>query len=346
MPNLAELSANQRRMLIDTRQIWDAWEAAYRRRLGYAGSLSWKGQHGGEYLVRIFDDPQTTVRKMRSLGRRSPETEKVFSEFRLGREEAKQRLESLTARLQEQARLNRAVDLGRVPVLAARVLRRLHREGLLGQNVHVAGTNAIYAYEAAAGVFVERDLLATGDLDILLDAKAKLRLTVEGDEPKRLVDVLKSVDRSFEPLADRRHCAVNKDGYFVDLIKAEPNPPWRNEREGFGDGDLRASMIQNMRWISNAPRFSTVAVGEDGQPVPMSCPDPRAFALYKLWMGTNDPTRDPVKKLRDVMQAHAVAEIVHNYIPQLPFEAEQMKFFPRKVVDLGSEIEDPFFGPR
>ena len=77
--------------------------------------------------------------------------------------------------LSEQARLNKAVDLGWVPVIAAHVLRRLHREGLLGRNVFIVGTNAIYAYEAAAGVFVERDLLAQKDKLCLIAVDPRAR---------------------------------------------------------------------------------------------------------------------------------------------------------------------------
>ena len=39
----------------------------------------------------------------------------------------------------------------------------------------------------------------------------------------------------------------------------------------------------------------------------MACPDPCAFALYKLWMGTRDATRGPLKRARDVQQDRADA---------------------------------------
>lgn len=343
MPDLIEMTSNQRRMLVDTRQLWDAWDAALRRRSGYSGSLSWKRQAGGEYLVKIHADPAVGIRKMRSLGPRSPDTEKTYAAFVTGRAEAQERLEALGRRLSEQGRLNKALDLGRVPTIAARLLRRLHRGGLLGRNVFVAGTNAIYAYEAAAGVFVGRDLLATGDLDILVEARARLRLSLDGAEPARIIDILKATDRSFEKVTERGYRAVNRDGYYVDLIKAEPTPPWRDERSGFGADDLTAAPISNMKWIANAPRFASVAIGEDGQPVPMSCADPRAFALYKLWMGTMDPSRDPVKRARDTAQAHTVAAIVHGHLPGLPFQPEHLRCFPQAARKLADEGDDPFF---
>jgi hypothetical protein len=341
MPRLTELSDNQRRMLIDSRQLWTAWDEAYRRRDSYLGGMSWKDVGGHTYLVKTFADPVTAVKKMTSIGPRSPDTEKILEDFQRNKAEAKERFESLNRRMAEQTRLNKAVYLDRVPTIAAKILRRLHRSGLLGRNVYVTGTNAIYAYEAAAGVVIDRDLTTTGDLDLLMEARAKLRLSISGLPAGGLIDMLKEVDKSFAKQGS--FGAVNKDGYGVDLIKSTPTPPWLNEASGFADGDLEAAMIPNMKWIQHSPKFESVAIAEDGFPVPIACPDPRAFALYKLWMATNDPERDPVKRPRDRAQAEVVATIVHRYLPQLPFEAEHLKCFPRAAIDLGRDQVDPFF---
>ena len=276
------------------------------------------------------------------MGLRAPETERLHEEFHAGRDEAELAVETLSTKLRRQARLNRALDLGRVPEITSRILRRFHRENLLGGTLVVAGTNAIYAYEAAAGVHVASDLLATADLDILLDARAKLKFSHDGRQPGRVIDILASVDRTFRSVSNR-HRAVNNNGFMVELIKPEPRPPWRAEREGLGEGDMAAAMIANMRWIESAPKFDTVAIGTDGAPVPMTAPDPRAFSVYKLNMGTRDPTRDPLKRKRDVQQAEIVASIVRDYLPQLPFSDDQLKNFPKEIVDHARTRLDPFF---
>lgn len=337
-------------MLIDTTQLWEAWKANEKRLASYSGSLAWLEQRSGRYLVKTFVDPNTGTRKARSLGPRSSQTERIYEDFQRGRGEAKATAASLRQTIASQARLNQAIGIARVPDLPSRILRRLDREGLLGRNLFVAGTNAIYAYEAAAGVFVERDLLATGDLDILYEARARLKLTMEGSEPRGVLKILKATDRSFRPTEEGSFRAANNQGYLVDLIKAAPSPPWREEADGIGAGDLTASPILNMRWVANAPRFQAVAVGEDGAPVPMACPepmacpDPRAFALYKLWMATHDPTREPVKRARDRAQAEAVATIVHEWMPHLPFEPEHLTCFPLKVIEAARTQIDSFFG--
>jgi hypothetical protein len=330
------MTLEQRRQIIDTSQVWDAWTAARRRSRSYLGSMGWKRQNGQDYLVRQFSEGR--ARKARSLGPRSPETERVLEEFTAGKLAAKDAVKRTGARLDLFARLNRALGLARVPLPAAKIARALERAGLLGSKLFIIGTNAVFAYEAAAGVFVESAILATGDLDFLLDARAVLRLTAEGEVPS-LIDILREVDRSFEPVQRQGFRAVNADGYYVDLVKAPPSDViFSKEPDSLGgEYDLQASHVPNMRWIANAPRFTATCIGADGYPVPMACPDPRAFALYKLWMGTRDVTREPAKRARDIAQAYAVAEIVNGHLPGLPFEPEHLSCFPLRVAQLGEE---------
>jgi hypothetical protein len=343
MPELTEINNNMRRMLIDTRQLWSAYRDIWKRRQSYQGGMAWKHVNQAQYLIRIYSDIASKAKKQTSLGPRTPETERIYSEFREGKHAASERLASLSRRLEEQARLNKAIGIDRVPTMASRILRLLDRAGLLGYNVIVAGTYSLFAYESAAGVQIERDHLTTDDLDLLLDARVRLKLTAEGLDERGLLGLLHKVDRSFEKSSSTFR-AVNRDGFSVDLIKAQPTPPWKNERDSLGStGDLEASAIPNMRWIANAPKFEAIAVGEDGMPVPIICADPRAFALYKLWMGTQDPTRDPVKRPRDIAQAETVAAIVHRWLPHLPFETEHLACFPKAARDLANKTADPFF---
>lgn len=333
---LTGMSLEQIRQLVDTRQMWDAWLAGFERSARYRGSMVWRVSGGHEYLVRL--DGPSHRRRSRSLGRRSPETERVLQEFTVGKQQARDAARSVVQRMTDMARMNRALRLARVPRAPAKILRRLHERHVLGRNLVVVGTNALYAYEAAAGVFVASGMLATGDLDILLDARRKLRLR-GNEDPPALLDLLRQDDPSFVQVGERGFRAVNAGGYQVDLVKPVPNDIlFSSESDTLGRADdLHAAHIPNMRWIANAPKFEAVAVGEDGLPVPMACPDPRAFALYKLWMGTRDATRDPLKRARDVQQAHAVAAIVNDHYPMLPFEPEHLTCFPKQAADLGAD---------
>ena len=338
---LTSMTLEQRRQLVDTVQMWEGWDATRLCQAGHRGSMAWRSVAGHDYLVRI--DGPANRRRPRSLGPRSPATERLHDDFVHGKQQARDAAQRMGARRHEMAQVNRALRLARVPLPAAKVMRTLHGRGLLGRNVAVVGTNAIYAYEAAAGVFAASDMLVTGDLDILPDAHRKLRLRGNKDPPV-LLDLLREADRSFQAVGAGGFRAMNRDGYQVDLIKPMPHDPaFSAEPDAISSaGDLQAAHIPNMRWIASAPKFTAMAVGEDGLPVPMACPDPRAFALYKLWMGTRDSTRDPLKRARDVQQAHAVAAIVNDHLPLLPFEPEHLSCFPKAAADLAAAAS--FFG--
>ena len=50
----------------------------------------------------------------------------------------------------------------------------------------------------------------------------------------------------------------------------------------------------------------------------MACPDPRAFALHKLWLSRRCD-RDALKARRDEAQARLVAELIQTRVPALSF---------------------------
>ena len=333
-----ELTLEQRRQVINTEQVWEAWKATSRRNAGYTGSMGWRTSKGRTYLVRQTAEAGT--RRMTSLGPRSPETETTHREFHTNRKTSRTEFKTQSNRLIEMSRLNRALRLTRVEDITAKVLRALDTQGLLGTSLSVVGTNAIYAYEAASGFFIDTSLLATDDLDIMLDARARIRLR-GSSVPPSLMAALTKADPSFRRQDDRGFSAVNEAGFHVDLIKAPPrNVISSAEPDTLGDDrDLHAAHIPNMRWILNAPRFSSMAIGADGFPVPMICPDPRAFALYKLWMARRDQTRDPRKRFRDLEQAKIVAALVNDHMPHLPFEPEHLKCFPIAATSLAANEE-------
>jgi hypothetical protein len=86
------------------------------------------------------------------------------------------RLKQLKEKLKEQSRFCRVARIARVPRVVTVILRLLVPHQLLGRNLQIVGTNALYAYEARDGVFLERSLLATQDMDVLWDIRPKLRL--------------------------------------------------------------------------------------------------------------------------------------------------------------------------
>lgn len=341
-PQPKEWTDNQRRVFLDTAQIYEAYVAAFRGGRAYRGGMHWKKSKGRDYLFRSKD----RFGYGKSLGPRSPETEKILRDFRIGKAHSQDRLRSLKERLKEQARFCRAARIQRVPRTVGGILRVLDQYGLLGRNLCVIGTNALYAYEAAAGVFVDRPVLATEDMDLLWDIQARLKLAAEGEQPPPgLIEILRKADRSFDLHDARRFRAVNQDGYLVDLVKPEPKNALDIERRRLGQaGDLEAVEIRNLQWLLSSPKFEQIVIGEDGYPATIICPDPRAFALHKIWLSER-ADRNPLKKTRDRHQALTVAYLLARYLPQYRFAANELKMFPKRVFDLAgkaiSEMDSP-----
>ncbi|MFP4586356.1 MAG: GSU2403 family nucleotidyltransferase fold protein [Desulfococcaceae bacterium] len=327
--HLPEWTENQRRVFIDAVQIHDAWREADRKARAYRGGMHWKTAKGRQYLFRTRD----RYGYGKSLGPRSPETEQILADFQRGKADAKERLTHLRARLAEQARFCKAARLDRVPKLVTAILRLLDGGGLLGKNLMVAGTHAMYAYEAAAGVWFDSAALATGDMDLLWDVRPRLRLAGNPDSDQGLLGILRKADRSFEALSQGNFRAVNRDGFMVDLIKAEPRKIHQKEPRRMGeDGDLVAAEIPNLQWLLASPKLEQTVIGGDGFPARMAAPDPRAFAIHKIWLG-DQPSREPVKRRRDREQGRAVAVLAMGYLPDRPFKNDLLRMLPKSVVD-------------
>ena len=75
--------------------------------------------------------------------------------------------------MKRQARFCKAAGINRVPSVIAGILRVLENSGALGQILTVVGTNALYAYEAAAGVFFDSPLPATVEMAIMWAIRGK-----------------------------------------------------------------------------------------------------------------------------------------------------------------------------
>jgi hypothetical protein len=89
--------------------------------------------------------------------------------------------------------------------------------------------------------------------------------------------------------------------------------------------------IEGLDWLQNSPPFDAVAIDEKGEPVRIVAPDPRVWAVHKLWLSRR-ADRQPVKRQRDAAQAEAVAALVATYLTHLPFEAEQLRMLPKELV--------------
>jgi hypothetical protein len=329
---ISELNEEQRREFIDMQQTFDGWRAAdHEFRHSYKGRMRWKTIHGREYLYKVRDGVE------KSLGPKSPETEKIKADYTEARTRLKRRATTLRKKIESRSAINRALRLGQMPTIAARILRKLDEVGLLGTQLIVVGTHALYVYGARAGVVFGGNLTTTEDIDLMFDARRRISLAMNPEVNQTgILGLLRSVDDTFSNRAgDFR--AMNDDGYYVDLIRPAAKHEASKSLKGLTDNDLVPAAIFGLEWLMNAPRFDGMVIALDGLPVWVSCIDPRVYALYKYWLATKAETRDPLKRMRDKSQAKEVAMVARRYL-NLPFEAKALSALPIDMVHAAKQI--------
>lgn len=326
------LRLDQSRQTADLGQAFATLKEGRDQIARYRGTMRWKSIKGNTYLYRRVGA------KDASLGPRSERTEHIKQRFETGKADAEAIHAAARTRIEEMAPVNRAMGLGRVPLIAARIARRLDQEGLLGSSVFIVGANSLYCYEAMAGGHFATELTSTEDIDLLLDSRASLQIVSEEMSSTGLVGILRSVDRSFRKLSNNFRM-VNRDNFLVDLIAPMPRNVLRSKQQSASraPGDLVAAEIQGLQWLINAPKVSAMAIDARGLPVPMSCVDPRYYAVHKLWLSELED-RDPSKRHRDRAQAKAVAKLVSEYLPSLTFEGRALESLPKPLRERVGEL--------
>lgn len=319
------LSDQQRLFLVETDQLYRAWREVMWHQAEYRYGMGWKHIGGREYLVKRT----SASGNGKSLGPRSHKTEQLYERFQEGRATAKDRYAGLSEKLAAQARLNRALRLGRLPSIIGEILLKLDEVRVIA-DLRVVGTHAMFAYEAMAAVEFKMELLASGDVDLLYDGRKRIALTAKKLNGSGLLGLLKKVDKSFEVKTDERFRAVNRDGFMIDFITQDKGMAFKKPATMTPD-DLELVEVPNLEWLANAQRLEVVVIAANGMPVMMPVPDPRAFAVHKAWL-SRQLEREPVKKQRDFNQACMVYQLLKEYLPQYPLSSEVMKYLPLEVV--------------
>ena len=317
---MLETSASISRQYIDAVSVFEALEEALEEAAHVRGGMYW---HAGppaspdsKYLVRTTPAGAET-----SLGARTAETEAIYARFTQRKRESVERVSGLQAALVQQQRLNRALRVGRVEPLVVALLARL-ASTRLSEHFRVVGTHALYAYEAAAGVRLDAETLATRDIDLLWDTRKRIIFSTQlARVSSSMLGVLKKVDATFrmpkQSNKSQKYTAVNKDGFEVDIIRREqagddPHPiKLSNEDDDFWVAQARRANV-----LLDSPGFSAVIVASNGSMARMNTVHPATLVAFKRWMSTQTE-REAMKRRRDALQADAVQELLEKYLPQL-----------------------------
>jgi hypothetical protein len=312
------LSDAAARQTIDALGLWQEYARVKRQCGDYAGGMYWKKEGAYEYLVKTGRRG-----KQERIGGRSPENESVYAEFHKRKVALEARLGSLKTQLTEAKRLNKAVKAGRVPAIVIDILNAFDEAGI-GDHFTVVGTHALYAYEAAAGVRIAQQALATQDVDLLWDARKRVRFIADMQQLGRSVlSVLQEVDPTFERKELQLETAINAKGFMVDFLRrmpvdADPQPFQFSDQ----DDELFAVPALRAQVLTEAPHFEHVVIGATGNMAMMRTIDPKVFVGFKWWLA-KQPARDPLKRNRDATQAQIVQTLLdegllQSKIPQTP----------------------------
>jgi len=301
-------SDEQLRVAVNLEQHYDAWMATEQALFELPYGMQWKTVRGRDYLYEIADRRGNG----RSLGPRSPAMEARLTRYREEKAELAARAAASAARLDETCRMYRALRLPMIAGDAAKILREADRRRLLGSHLIVVGTNALAAYALEAGGRFEGVPDETDDFDLAwsyvgADPPA-------GGRPAPVWAMLKAVDGTFTVNTERPFQARNAGAYSVDLLCAVSTAASMPRQD-----QPKPIPLAEQEWLLPGIRVSRVVTGRDASPARIVAPDPRWFALQKLWLSTRDK-RDPLKRRKDAVQGEAMLDAVLAHMPRFPLD--------------------------
>lgn len=307
----------QRRLLANLAQFYDAWISAERslRELP-PGRLAWKRVSGREYLYQIVDRQGNG----KSLGPRSPENEARYERYRAGVAAR----DGAAARFQDTGRMYRALRLPMLASAAADILREADSRKLLGESLLVVGTNAMPAYEIEAQSRLVARLDETEDFDLAWIGSST-RFAVAAAPSSPVFEMLKAVDSTYTVNSERPFQARNAAAYEIELLvapsKAQTLPPGEK---------LAPVPLPEQEWLLQGERVDQIVCARDGLPARIVAPDPRWFALHKMWLA-DKPKRDAKKRPKDKAQAEALLQLVASVMPHFPLDEKFSTSLPAEL---------------
>lgn len=315
MPVIQPFSPEQERALINLRQRYDAWIAAERELAALPYDLRRKKVGDYEYLYEIHDRSGNGT----SLGAWDDDKQRLFDDYRERKQSAKARREGANAALLESARVARALRLPLLSADAGPILREADRRQLLGSHLLVVGTNAMAAYAVeAAGAFVGVPD-ETEDFDLAWAAE-------DAENEAMVWEMLKAVDPTFTINAERDFQARNASAYEVELLVA----PSRADTLAAKDRP-KPVPLPEQEWLLPGRRVDQTVPCRDGTPARIVAPDPRWFALHKLWLGTQ-PKRDPLKRRKDTVQGYALLDAIVEAMPHYRLDEDFANDLPSELM--------------
>lgn len=90
-------------------------------------------------------------------------------------------------------------------------------------------------------------------------------------------------------------------------------------------------LLPEQEWLLPGRRVDEVVPCRDGTPARIVAPDPRWFALHKLWLGAQ-AKRNPLKRRKDSAQGAAILDVVSEALPHYPLVASFETDLPSELL--------------
>ena len=267
------------------------------------------GDH--EYLYEIFD----RAGNGKSLGRWSAAHDRQFATYHALKRALKERRKTSWATVEESCRLCRSLRLPLLSSEAGALLREADRRQMLIGKLMVVGTTAMPAYSNEAAGLIDAPE-ETEDFDLAW-VEAEVEVGAQS-----LWSMLKAVDPTYTINSERPFQARNAKAYEVEVLVAP------SRQAGMGRTDQpRPVPLAEQEWLLNGTMVDQIVVCRDATPARIVAPDPRWFALQKLWLAVQ-AKRNPLKRRKDERQGHALLDAVAQTMPQYPLDATFVKSIP------------------
>lgn len=302
---LTPFTDEQARTLINLEQRYQVWMEAERTLESMPYDLRRKEVGGRAYLYEIRDRSGNGT----SLGPWSEELEAKLVAYRSDKATAKERRDQSRERLEETGRLGRALRLPMLANAAGPILREADRRGLLGNQLLVVGTNAMIAYAVEAGGFIREAPDETDDFDLAWSAREPQ------DGERTLWSMLKAVDDTFTVNTERTFQARNASAYEVEILVAPSRSATMHKTD-----QPKPVPLPEQEWLLNGVAVDRVVICRDGSAARIVAPDPRWFALQKLWLG-RQAKRNALKRPKDLKQGAALLSVIREAMPQFALDA-------------------------
>jgi hypothetical protein len=308
-------SDEQARTLVNIEQRYRVWMAAEQDLHAMPYNLTRKEINGYSYLYEITDRKGNG----RSLGAWSPENEARYNQYQELKAATKLRRDQSREALAETCRLYRALRLPLLASEAGAILRETDRRRLLGSHLIVVGTNCMPAYSIQAAGFIRDVPDETQDFDMAWSAHE----LEEAAQP--IWDMLKAVDSTFTVNTEKTFQARNSKAYEVEILTA----PSRAKTIFRTDRPMPVALPEQ-EWLLNGQLVDHVVVCRDNSPARIVAPDPRWFALQKLWM-SGQAKRNALKRPKDLKQGMVLLDVIAMAMPQFPLDDEFAASLPKQL---------------